>query len=120
MGNLEVRPWRGSGAGTHAKVVERQRGLPVVARQELLSSSRQRSRIGPGAEGPPIHVAVQPAAPPRDREMVAAVGFNADIAALGLAPGAVLVLPADDRERVLPPAEDQDVPRRDVAALVRI
>src|SRR4051812_25994264 len=111
MSDSEVRPWWCSGGGAHLEIVERQLGLPVIDREELVPGSGQRFGIGPGEERPAVDCPIERAASPRDGEMIVAARLDADVGARRLAPCAVFVLPADDRQRVSPSAEDQDVPR---------
>src|SRR6185295_16966156 len=118
--DLEVRPWWRSGGGSDLEVVERQLGFPVVDRQKLMTGTGERFGIGPREERTSVDGPVDRAASPGDREVVAAVLVDVGVGPARLASGAVLLLPADDGQRVVPAAEDEDVPRRRVAAPVLV
>src|SRR4051794_14710869 len=84
-----------SGRGADVKVVERQRGLPVVDGQVLVPRTGERLGIGPRQKRAAVDGPIDGAAPAGDREVIASAGLDADVAPRCLAAAAVLLLPAD-------------------------
>src|SRR5260221_13708868 len=107
-----------SGGGLDSKVVKAHVALPVVDAQVLVPRARERLRVGPREKGLAIDLPVDRAPTPRHRPVIRSAGLDARVGALGLATVVVLVEAAQDREAVVPAAEDQHVPGRRVGAAV--
>src|SRR5262249_4194090 len=99
MGDSEVRPWR-SRRGADVQVVEGERCFPVVEREVLVTGAGERFGIGPRQKRTAIDGPIEGTALAGDREVIRAIWLDADVAAASLSTGAVLVLAADDGQRV--------------------
>src|SRR5580692_12354320 len=83
------------------EIVEGHVGLPVVDREVYVRRTAERVGIGPGQKRTSVDGPVDSPALAGDGEVVVLAWLDLDVVPLGLAPGAVFLQPADDRQAVV-------------------